>query len=119
MLDDYLHGRDPTDGIVGRLTLLPQGLPSACSKTRPVSLSLSCRLVGWFLSVFGAVRDREQAIELGNIPEALPSLSGSSRWSLGSLSILPTSGGPTSCMSDGAEDESENVVRCAMTSSHL
>ncbi|CAN0522010.1 unnamed protein product, partial [Ectocarpus sp. 8 AP-2014] len=45
-----------------------------------------------------------EAIELGNIPEALPSLSGSSRWSLGSLSLLPTSTAPTSvsCMADDA-----------------
>ena len=54
---------------------------------------------------------REQAIELGNIPEALPSLSASSRWSLGSISLLPTSTGPTSCMSDDAEeDQWENQV---------
>lgn len=57
-----------------------------------------------------------QAIELGNIPETLPSLSGSSRWSLGSISLLPTSTAQTSsvsvsCMSDDAEDESESHVR--------
>lgn len=56
-----------------------------------------------------------QAIELGNIPETLPSLSGSSRWSLGSLSLLPASTAPTSvsvsCMSDDAKGEPETKVR--------
>lgn len=58
-----------------------------------------------------------QAIELGNIPESLPSFSGNtssgaSRWSLGSLSLLPTSGGggPTSCMSDDADDDYDNTL---------
>lgn len=52
-----------------------------------------------------------QAIELGNIPDSLPSLSASSRWSIGSISLLPNSAGPTSCISDDAEHEDENVVR--------
>lgn len=51
-----------------------------------------------------------QAIELGNIPELLPALSTSSRWSL-PLSLLPTSTAPASCMSDDAEEEVENQVR--------
>lgn len=50
-----------------------------------------------------------KAIELGNIPEAPPSLPGGSRWSLGSLSLLPTSTGPASvsCISNDAEGDDE------------
>lgn len=60
-----------------------------------------------------------QAIELGNIPDALPGLSTSSRWSLGSLSILPTSTGPTSCMSDDADDDPETSNQHLQPSSPL
>lgn len=64
------------------------------------------------------VRPRAQDIELGNIPETLPSLSGSSRWSLGSLSLLPTSTAQTSvsvsCISDDAEGESETQVHVSV-----
>lgn len=80
----------------------------------PPLLTTPALLFGMFCcSFFNRV---VQAIELGNIPEALPSLSGSSRWSLGSLSLLPTSTAPTSvsCMSDDAEGEPETLVSQAV-----
>lgn len=60
-----------------------------------------------------------QAIELGNIPDAQPAISTSSRWSLGSLSLLPTSTGPTSCMSDDADDDLETTNQHLQPSSPL
>ena len=88
----------------------------------PTCFLLSGRLSSRVLVLLSALCPRLKAIELGNIPETLPSLSGSSRWSLGSLSLLPTSSSSAaqtsvsvSCMSDDAKGESETQVRPVKT----
>lgn len=57
-----------------------------------------------------------QAIELGNIPDAAPTLTSGSRWSIGSLNLLPSATASTSCMSDDAEDDDPEIgPRSAVT----
>ncbi len=62
-----------------------------------------------------------KAIELGHIPEAPPSLSGGSRWSLGSISLLQTSTGPASvsCISNDADGDGESDFKPLVRQEYL